>query len=296
MPKPALGAWLFIAMLLTLAGSASAFEARESALIGGPGGTNNADQCTPPYDFLTGIRYSAGKDLNEVRGICLPYVGNEKMGAPYDLKFTWGHPPAKGSSPPGIADAIVCPTGQIVFGIEVLNSHAPLVHGFRLTCKPAFGGGGASVTRWSRTGGGAGTTSQFVDCGGSPAIGIAVRHGGNIDALGLLCGVNPPTPPAPKPAPTPAPPVPKPSAPVKPPIKVDNSSGANGGGFAQKRASGGSSGSAATATTIYAAPGGGEIAYLQVGDPVTIVSCNDNNWCQISRPVGGWVWGDDLNH
>ena len=53
--------------------------------------------------------------------------------------------------------------------------------------------------------------------------------------------------------------------------------------------------SAATATTIYDQPEGNDVAYLDAGDPVTIVSCNDNNWCQISKPERGWVWGDDLN-
>ncbi len=64
--------------------------------------------------------------------------------------------------------------------------------------------------------------------------------------------------------------------------------GGNGGG------AGGGGAQAAVDTTIYDRPEGNDIAYLSAGDPVTIVSCNGNNWCQISKPRSGWVWGDDL--
>ena len=50
-------------------------------------------------------------------------------------------------------------------------------------------------------------------------------------------------------------------------------------------------------TTVYAKPAGKEIAYLEQGDRVTIVACEDGGqgWCQISRPVKGFVWGGDLD-
>lgn len=83
-----------------------------------------------------------------------------------------------------------------------------------------------------------------------------------------------------------------PTAPLKPPIKVDN--GNNGDDNPPADGNGGQA-SAATDTTIYDQPGGNDAAYLQAGDPVTIVQCNENNWCQISKPRKGWVWGDDLN-
>ena len=34
---------------------------------------------------------------------------------------------------------------------------------------------------------------------------------------------------------------------------------------------------------------------MGAGDPVTIVDCNGDNWCRISKPRKGWVWGGDLN-
>jgi hypothetical protein len=65
----------------------------------------------------------------------------------------------------------------------------------------------------------------------------------------------------------------------------NNAGGGNGGG-------GGAS--AATDTTIYDQPEGNDVA-LSAGDPVTIVNCDNNNWCRISTPRKGWVWGGDLD-
>lgn len=50
-------------------------------------------------------------------------------------------------------------------------------------------------------------------------------------------------------------------------------------------------------TTIYARPAGKELAYLEQGETVTIVRCEDGGegWCQISKPMKGFVWGGDLN-
>jgi len=52
---------------------------------------------------------------------------------------------------------------------------------------------------------------------------------------------------------------------------------------------------AAVDTTIFDKPAGEDVAYLSQGDPVTIVECNADDFCQISEPQAGWVWGPDLN-
>jgi hypothetical protein len=77
--------------------------------------------------------------------------------------------------------------------------------------------------------------------------------------------------------------------PDKPPHTIDNGDNGN-----QNADNGGGGSAAATDTTVYDQPEGNDVAYLSAGDPVTIVSCNDDNWCQISKPRKGWVWGDDL--
>jgi hypothetical protein len=50
-------------------------------------------------------------------------------------------------------------------------------------------------------------------------------------------------------------------------------------------------------TTVYVVKGqeSPRNKYLNAGDQVTIVTCQSDNWCKISSPHSGWVWGDDLN-
>lgn len=52
-------------------------------------------------------------------------------------------------------------------------------------------------------------------------------------------------------------------------------------------------------TTVYKVKGKDDPdtnEYLKQGDAVTIVTCEGDNWCTISSPYSGFVWGDDLNH
>ena len=52
------------------------------------------------------------------------------------------------------------------------------------------------------------------------------------------------------------------------------------------------------ATTIYDRPQGNDVAYLEKDESVTIISCTNepnNNWCEISKPQHGFIFGDDLN-
>lgn len=49
-------------------------------------------------------------------------------------------------------------------------------------------------------------------------------------------------------------------------------------------------------TTIYKNKGKGELDYLDAGDKVTVVACEDqgDGWCAIVKPKVGYVWGSDL--
>jgi hypothetical protein len=60
-----------------------------------------------------------------------------------------------------------------------------------------------------------------------------------------------------------------------------------------------STASAPNGTTIYKQPNGDEskaniAGYVGRGKSVTIVEC-DGNWCEVSAPKAGWVWGADLD-
>lgn len=50
-------------------------------------------------------------------------------------------------------------------------------------------------------------------------------------------------------------------------------------------------------TTIYREPAGSEVGYLDKGETVTIIECEENGqgWCRITKPMRGYVWGSDLN-
>jgi hypothetical protein len=184
--------------------------------------------------------------------------------------------------------------------MSVSESSVQLVHSVQFTCRNLVTGE-RSFTPWSFTHEGKGGAPGYADCGDNGyATGLVVHSGSLIDALGLTCAEyhqQASTAPAPaKPikhtargGPTTAQPKPD-----KPPIDVLNGDDANqnadnGGGGAAGGAR------AATDTTIYDQPSGNDVAYLSGGDPVTIVSCNDENWCRISKPQNGWVWGDDLD-
>lgn len=63
-----------------------------------------------------------------------------------------------------------------------------------------------------------------------------------------------------------------------------NDGGGNGGASANQ------------STDIYKKPDGvTSIHVLQQNDPVTIVTCRDDQWCQLSKPVNGWVWGEHID-
>lgn len=58
----------------------------------------------------------------------------------------------------------------------------------------------------------------------------------------------------------------------------------------------GGPGTANTAAGVYDVPGGDEIDCLASTAPVLIVQCGmPVNWCEISRPTPGWVWGVALD-
>jgi hypothetical protein len=80
-------------------------------------------------------------------------------------------------------------------------------------------------------------------------------------------------------------------------LQIDLNIGPDGIEIGGDRRNGGRARFVGEPTTVYAKPAGKEIAYLEEGDRVTIVACEDNGqgWCQISRPVKGFIWGADLD-
>jgi hypothetical protein len=189
---------------------------------------------------------------------------------------------------------------MVVDGLTVKVSTEHYVMNFVLICTNIDTHEHASTYYAPSAAGKAEDYTKSVHCGENGwAIGVIGRWGSRVDGLGLYCIVSRSaeplnTPPPAKPIKHTARGGPTTAPPDKPPIKVLNGDDADQN--ADNGDDGGAGGAtAATDTTIYDQPDGSDVAYLSGGDPVTIVSCNDDNWCRISKPQNGWVWGDDLD-
>ena len=276
-------------MLLWAVSPSSAREGNTS-IVGGPGGSEFHESCDAG-EAVVGFYYTAGKDLDEIAAICQPLEGNKAVGPRHEL-------PAHGGLSLSVEGTVACSDIMVVQAIHVTVSKINVIHDFWLTCRSLVTDLRYESER-SRTKGGEGGHAYEASCGDDGyAVGYWGKFGSLVDSVGLACAnyppkdASPPPPPPPKDNPPPPPPPDKTPKPDKPPLKVldgddqdqNADTGNNGGGA-----------SAATDTTIYDQPGGSDVAYLSAGDPVTIVSCNDNNWCRISKPTQGWVWGDDLS-
>ncbi len=289
--------FLLVAFLLCLpAASAVAFEGNTVAM-GGKGGSKFYDNCNrgqnivAVHDALVLIDWVSGKDIDMVRANCTAVHDGVPDPATYPLG--WRGKSGDNGRFNGVSYN-VCPRAMVVQALHASESAVRLVHQFWFTCRNLVTGEHADSAR-SSTLGGKGGAPGVVDCGDDAyAYGLLGRYGTNIDALGLMCttyrppAVNNPPPQGKKPVKITGKPrttVPA-SEPGKPPLKVNNGGDAGDGGVGV---------SAANDTTIYDKPDGSDVANLSAGDPVTIVRCNPRNWCQISQPENGWVWGDDLN-
>ncbi len=276
---------LIVVSSLALTSEASA-QIGPTEIVGGPGGAPIYDHC-PDGEFLTGINYVISGDLtNEgknqdmvaVAAVCTTFSGNRAIGTEHALRV-WGDPNVKSR----YDSYVKCPLSKAAEQVSVKVKDS-LVNAFALTCRSI------DAHDYQSTGYGTGysppANARTARCGGGAlAVGIVGRYGTQVVGLGLLCKTMAvaPAPPPVDTAPSPTPP-PIENKPAQPPLTVDNSDNGDEGGP-----------TAANDTTIYDQPEGNDIAYLQAGDAVTIVSCEADNWCKISKPKKGWVWGGDLN-
>ncbi|MEO9228896.1 MAG: SH3 domain-containing protein [Devosia sp.] len=227
---------------------------------------------------MTGINYVVGHsyplDTDAVAAVCTQFTGDRVTGGEHALRI-WGDHNFKYR----VDSFIKCSAGMAAEQIVVQISTSKLVHTFALICRNPQAHDYQSSQFGYGFGDGLGEMAfqQQVGCGGGAlAVGIVGRYGSAVDALGLLCKII---------ADVPSPPPDQGN--FKPITKLKVTPTApptdNGNATAEKD------------TTIYNLPEGNDVAYLQAGDSVTIVSCGDNNWCEISEPRKGYVWGDDLN-
>ncbi|MEO9228891.1 MAG: hypothetical protein ABI216_08100 [Devosia sp.] len=252
--------------------------------MGGMGG-KPFDQGCKGTDVLVGVWYFAGKAMDAIAPVCQAVQAGHLIGEGY-VGYYLG---AGGGNGPL---ASRCPPDMAVKQMVVWWDGNGDVHHIRMICHVFIATPGVNVsvyTKQTQTSGGVPAVSGNSNCpSGSVATGIHGAYGTLVDRLGLKCdtyqiSLLPPVAPppvqdttaTPEPSPTPVPaPDPVQQAPQP-----------------QTR-------TAKDATTIYAKPTGKtETGYLNAGDTVTIITCQDNGegWCEISAPKHGFVWGGDLN-
>lgn len=283
----------------------------DTAQYGGTGGGDFREQCGD-QDVLIGVNLTVGKDINSISPVCK----GQQNGVPYGPSYflhTWGDANDEEAW-------AVCGQGEVMQGVYIAKSNAQILHHLELRCRDVSTGQvykrhilhDNSITLTH--GGEAVGEPDFANCGsGAFAVGIFGGYGANVDRLGLICGKFEQAA-APQQQDQTAP---SPSGPPEKPIKstgkggqntapanngpnlkpTDNGAGGNTNADQDDNGGNNNAGgaSAAVDTTIYDQPDGNDLDYLSAGDPVTIVSCNDDNWCKISAPRKGWVWGDDLD-
>jgi len=292
------GKWIGLALMVGLLSLATGAQAQvgPTNLIGGPGGGSFTSPCRD-NEFLTGLTGVGGKDMNSVNAICQPFDAEGRWVGPSRGLRIFGDPNVSYRS--AKTHSAECPLDTAAEQI-VVQIGANIVHSAALICRHVNAHDYVG-TYYAGSHDGNARPEDTTGCGGGAlAVGIVLRSGSMIDALGLLCKVTAAPAPSPTPTPTPTPtPAPKPTkpkeAPNNAPLKVDNGDGDTDGNDDAPGNGGGGGATAATDTTIYDQPEGNDVAYLSAGDPVSIVSCDDNNWCKISKPKKGWVWGDDLS-
>ena len=273
-----LGAML--AALLNVTG-ALAYDTTDA---GGIGGGQFREECAEG-SVLTRIQVDSGKDLNVVKPVCAKMQNGQILKGLQRL-HAHGTAAEDFDADDAIGDAMpspACHDNSAVSAIHVRLSRHRTVHAFSMTCRDVATGEEHNSTL-SPTKGGEAIEKQSVSCNpGDVAVGLRGAAGALINSLGLICA------PIPKPAVEQPPKAEqakkKPKGPANNPGKpaaVDNSG------------QGGEAARANTDTTIYDRSGGSDVGYLSDGDRVTIVQCR-SDWCEISEPMQGWVWGPDLD-
>ena len=265
--------------LAMLAASVAPGSAQDSYTygMGGPGGALFDDPCQDG-DVLVGFNYTSGKAMNSIAPVCQTVRDGHIVGHDYGLN-TWG----KAAAGYDGAYVLRCPPDMAVYAMHVWWDKNGIVHHVRAQCHVLAGNVAGVYLKQTITFGGEASQDGVTKCPpGAFAIGMTGYYGALVDKLGLKCRVMQvadTTPPQPPPVVAPPPQQQTTTTPETPttPQPVRRTT--------------------ATATTIYDSPAGNETDYLNAGDTVTIVSCEDDGqgWCKISTPKQGYVWGGDLN-
>ena len=261
-----IGAVCWLAML-----PAAATAASYTTQIGRPGGTAFEITC-PPGQVLVGIDYRSTEVIKALGGYCKAVDAN---GQPTGKLFgTNGY--AGDLSEGRMRDPLYCRQNEVITKIAVGLNADKYVRLINFTCSPTTGTNTGTVMGVTKADGkGPNQISEehaTEDCRfGIGFAGAANSAGGTLYRVGLKCQ-----------------PIAGPALPALPVTNGDGDDNADNGN------NGAGTARAEVPTTIYDQKAGNDLAYLNAGDPVTIIACGTDNWCEISAPQHGWVWSGDL--
>jgi len=257
-------------MLLASLFLASPVFAGNTAEIGGQTGDAYNQECGGE-SLVIGFDYTAGKALDSIGAICGIRANGDWTGAIEHKGRAGG---GGGAGP----FTIQCPPFNAVAGVQVFVDNHDSIRHIGVGCFPVPG---PDLTYLNTTNeGGEDKYDVHSDC--QPfefATGVYGHSAGLVNSMGLHCMLPVLKTAAPPPPKTDIPP-PPPKDTTTPPPAADQAT-------------------AKADTTVYKVKGEDDEdtnKYLNAGDAVTIVSCGGDNWCEISSPYSGFVWGDDLNH
>lgn len=239
----------------------------------GTSGPSDFDVSCKGRDLLIGVSFVVGRDVDQIEPICQPRNKSGFTGKEYRLgQF--------GSRTTGsVGGTARCPFNMAIGRMHVYVDNQSQIHRFTLTCKPTsvdvvqpvFLKGPVNPPGT----GGVDKSGGSVQCpSGELANGMIGGYTSSVHRLGLKCG----------------------------PFQMSGGGGGDDEGEDEDEGpppdnGGGKTRTAREATTIYDKPDGNDVDYLDEGDTVIIVSCEDGGegWCKISKPRKGYVWGGDLN-
>ena len=160
----------------------SAAIARDLPLMGGPGGRPSVLRCSGG-EHLVGLKVHSGLWIDNIQIQCSKLARSGS--AMNHVRLTLGG----SAGGPGGADrpAKICSQGRAIgsLGVHVFSNKTRMVRDVVFGCVTERGGGGGTVSIGNDT---TGNFPPTQSCSrGEAAVGLQIRSGGYVDAIGLIC-------------------------------------------------------------------------------------------------------------
>jgi CubicO group peptidase (beta-lactamase class C family) len=168
---------LFVALMLGPANAEHSFPT-----LGGGGGSETSDRCAPG-SYLIGVRVKSGNWVDQISLICAEIIGNDRS---YRNVTTHDNRRFGGNGGGGFQDR-KCEAGEHIesLGVVATDTHSKYVRQIDLGCV-SFDGYLKHAVEAGNSSGRFPDGNQKCDAG-EAAVGLHVRYGVYLDAVGLIC-------------------------------------------------------------------------------------------------------------